>query len=1025
MANKNRFTITDTFWQVSANGETIGVSAPVSAVVWNGDANYTKSSPTLTEDEQATIVHLFLAETFYVADDDALYACASADTYDSTGIEQVNFYYGGSSAQTVTEITQRIMPDGTKVQGYWVRIDNSNTAPTDYEDRTLYAEAIPRSPSVIPARVVSRTIRVMEDATKIHTVNLNAADLDLTKNTRIDYVEPDGTLYSPNLHSNICRYNQDNSTQYKAIDFVLTPGLYTIQSVSTFPALDSTDPLTAGYRRIRSSTGDKNDVTIILSSDFPGTTEEDADSFDPTWTTCSLRNGDPILFENITLDMYNNLAFTLGSEGFIPLVFNECTIKDSSMSYGKSPTGRQNPAIRSDQADDPGASTKNPYEQTLFRGSDANARLNVGLYNTFINTIVCGGPSSIFNCDGAIWWDTLYFLTTAAEAGVNNFRHITSYGPNASGTDLDTERYVSNGFGLSTGGIDVNGKYYYDYADSVGNDSIARGTCEISRITWVAEDGTFYATDTDVINAGKNILEWRAYLVTPPTTWPARYKQSSDIDGTYGDCTAGTRFYDFDFFVWKSGQPLTPAGRTFAAKSYVSSSACLTYVDDADWGRNPYPATVGNRVIDGNGKALMSWSNSRPSFPIGEGVDPLDPALPYMRMYSPARYDNPDGAPLFAAEGLDINTDTVAAYYSSGGLNPVTDTPANGLLAQAFIDNILTMDMQAGDRVCPIFWAHQDGVQTSNSPATMNNTLFHDYTSVMEQQFLFQASGAVSDCVFSNALFLDPKDVRADTLFKIEKPAPMRLGIKGTNMDNWVNMSTGTREADAEDIHLHIEGSSISQTDGTSNSSSPPGAFDVQFKDSALGTVGTFSTTWLGNPNVVPAASNTMVANYVSNSGNKEWGVSKYGAIEDGGLLHTSLVSDPVTLDLGSVLPYDIKGNPRTANSLPHPIDAIETGSTGNETITTLLPFNRFRIPPASNNATRKVPTDVVALEYEGELLENDAAPRSYKWMLGSTVVSTASSYTVQAEDVGKSLTCFLTADGVTEAIPFGLIKSS
>ena len=95
----------------------------------------------------------------------------------------------------------------------------------------------------------------MEDATKIHTVNLNAADLDLTKNTRIDYVEPDGTLYSPNLHSNICRYNQDNSTQYKAIDFVLTPGLYTIQSVSTFPALDATDPLTAGYRRIRSSTG--------------------------------------------------------------------------------------------------------------------------------------------------------------------------------------------------------------------------------------------------------------------------------------------------------------------------------------------------------------------------------------------------------------------------------------------------------------------------------------------------------------------------------------------------------------------------------------------------------------------------------------------------------------------------------------------------------------------------------------------------------------------------------------------------
>ena len=129
MANTNRFIVTDTFWQVSADGTSIGVSAPVSAVVWNGDANYTKSSPTLTEDEQATIVHLFLAETFYVADDNALYACASADTYDSTGIEQVNFYYGGSSAQTVTEITQRIMPDGTKVQGYWVRIDNSNTVP--------------------------------------------------------------------------------------------------------------------------------------------------------------------------------------------------------------------------------------------------------------------------------------------------------------------------------------------------------------------------------------------------------------------------------------------------------------------------------------------------------------------------------------------------------------------------------------------------------------------------------------------------------------------------------------------------------------------------------------------------------------------------------------------------------------------------------------------------------------------------------------------------------------------------------
>lgn len=1022
MANTNRFVINDTSWMVSADGTSISYSAAASGE-WGGDTGFSKSSPTLGETDEGTIVHLFLPETFYLAEDNAVYACASADTYDSTGIQQVNFYYGSNTAQIVTEVTQRIMPDGTKVQGYWFRLDNSTTVPTEYEDRTLYAEAIPRSPSSMAARVVSRTIRVMEDASHVHVVNLSTEDLDLTKNTRIDYTEADGTPYSPSLHANICRYNQDNSTEYKAIDYVLTPGLYVIQSVGVFPALDSTDPLTAGYRRVRSSTGDKNDVTIILSGNAPGTTADDANSFDPSWSTCALRNGDPILFENITLDMYNNLGFVLYPNS--PLVFDACVIKDTSMSYSKTPCGRQNPAITLAQVDDPGAATKNPYEQTLFRGNDAGDQLNVGLYNSFINTIVAGGFSSVFNSDGAVWWDTFYCLSTAATMGVNNFRHITSYGPNDPGTDLDTERYVSNSFGLSTGGVDSNGKYYYSYPDSVGDASIERGTCEVSRITWVAEDGTFYETAAAVAAAGKSVLEWRAYFVTAPTAWPPRYGQVSDDDGTYGKATDGTRFYDYDFFVWKSGQPLTPAGRTFAAKKFVSAGACLSWVDDADWGKSPYPSIASSRVIDGNNKALMSWSDSRPAQVVGLGVDPLDPVLPYMRIYNSGRYNNPDGTPLFAAEGLDITTDSVSAYYAAGGTNPVVDTPANGLISGDFLKDILDQDIQAGDRVTPVFWAHQDGFQTSNSPSTLTNTLFHDYTSVMEQQWLFQASGVVADCVFSNALFLDPKDENSDTLFKIEKPVPMRLGVKGSNMDNFINMSTLNREADAADIHLHIEGSSITQTDGDSNSSSPAGVFDVQFKDSALGTVGTFTTTQIGNPNVVPDGTNVFVADYVDNSGNKAWGVSVYGAIEDGGLLDTQLTTTPVTLDLGSVLPFDIKGNARTTSSLPHPIDAVESGSTGNETITTELAFNRFQVTPSSDNATRKVPSDVVSIEYAGRLLINDSAPRTYKWMLGSTVVSTTATYVVQAGDVGKALTCFLTADDVTEAIPFGIIKSS
>ena len=1018
MANKNRFTINDAVWEIVADGTAI---SPVGEVSWAGDTGFTKTSPTLGEDEAATIVHLFLPETYYLAEDDSIFACVSADTYDNTGIEKVNFYYGSGTPTAVSTVTQRIMPDGTKVQGYWFRLDNTSAVPTGHEDRTLYAEAVPRSPSTMPARVVSRTVRIMEDASHVHTVTLNAGDLDLTNDT----------INDENLHANIVRYNRDNGTQHKAIEFVLTPGMYFLQPVGVFPFPDNYDtggvahPSTEAYRRIRSSTGDPHDVTIALTQAAPGTTANDEDSFYPGYGYCNLRNFCPIEFRDVSIDMFNVTAFSLSGTlvGKNPaLVFDGCIIKDTNMSYGKTPTGRQAPALTVAQKDT-GADAVLPYSQYLFRAGNTALPVNASMYNSFISTIVAGGLTAIFNCEGAVWFDTLYCEATNLSFGVNNFRHITTYGENLPGTDLDTERYVDNQFGLTTGGTDINGKYYYDYADSVGDASIAKGTREINRITWVAQDGTLYDTLADLQTAGKNPYEYRVYFEEDFSKVPARASSLTEGGATHGYYTGGTRFYDFDFFVWKEngGAPLSFTDRQFAAKGYSSSAFCISWIDDSDWGKDPYPPSVAQRVRSG-GNIYMSWADSPPTFLVGGGVDPKDPAKPYMRAINTNRYTNPDAVPLFAAEGLDAETDTLKAYYDAGGLNPIVDnlTPLDSSMLSA----IDSWGFAAGDRIVPLFWYHQDVMQTLGN-RSIHNCLLHDYTSVLEQQVLYQGSGEVGDMVWSNVLLLDPKDEAAKFYFRIENPVPARIGIKGTTLDNYLYLVTKDKQANGDKIHIWVEGSNPSEFNGNSDNTMPAGDFDVTLKDSAYGKVAAYATALLGRDNNWTDIDNEPIPGYTAGDGNKAWGITKYGAVETGSLLETHLTSNPVSLDLGSVLPYDIKGIERNANSMPTAISSIDTGGEGSETIVTELTNNRFNVIPAGNNAQHKTPSDVAEIYYTGRLIKNNGATRTYKWMRGSDVIvgASAATYTVQAADVGKMLTCFISADGVTEAIPFGIIK--
>jgi hypothetical protein len=513
------------------------------------------------------------------------------------------------------------------------------------------------------------------------------------------------------------------------------------------------------------------------------------------------------------------------------------------------------------------------------------------------------------------------------------------------------------------------------------------------------------------------VLEVRVYLNQAPVLRPARCNNYTDGGGTFGGYIAGTRFYDYDFFVWKSGNALTAANRELVTKGVGSSSATVSWVDDRTWGRNPHPASLPNGTT-------ISWADGPITPLLGEGTDALDPLnQPYFRFLSSSRYNNPNGQTEFAALGLNYWTNTMEDYYNhvSNPTSPVVDTPANGLITGDFLDALKNSGLAAGDRVCPIFWAHQDGFQTPNASNAVDNTVMWDYTSVMEQQFLYQASGPCKDMVWSNVLFLDPKDVQAEFLFKIERPEPMRLGLKGMTSDCYVNMTTATREANADKISLWIEGSTPTQVDGSSNGSSAEGVFDVTLKDCIYGSVGTFGN-FIGKDNDVTITGSAEVPSYVGNDGNKSWGISKYGVIEQGGTLETQLSATPPTLDLGSMLPFDIKGNPRTVNSPPAAIAATEVADS--ESITTLLPFNRFNIFPAGDNIDVLNDTDTATVYDPGRLLTNDGAARSYKWMRGSTVVqdSASNTYTVVTADVGKFLTCFVTADGVTEAISFGKI---
>ena len=1019
-SNQARFLILGAPWSITGSATNV---VPVEELAWGGDGAFSKTTPALLDTDAGTVVHLYLAETFYDETDDAVYACATADTWNDTGISHVNFYYGSATPSAVTTITQRVMADGTLVQGYWLKLTATAMASGDIEDRTLYAEAVSNDPVNFADRVVERTIRIAK-ASAIHTVNLTPATA--------------GT----SLHAAVASYNNDNLTSHEAIKFVLTPGVYYFKALASFPAVDGKglDPLTydiLSYRQITSSTGNKDDVQILFCDEVPG---PDQDSFYPFTGILTLRNTNPWCFEAVTVDMFNTQTIQVDATAAFneqaPLVFKGMSFIDSSMSLSKFPTGRQAPALTVDQAGT-GATTDNPYSQTLFRAGNSALFLNISIEDSWINTIVAGGFSSVLNCDGAVWWDTFYQLSSAANTlGINNFRMITSYGENAAGTDIDTERYVANDFGVrasNSGGLDINDTYYYNYPDSAGEDSIPKNTRTITGIAWVglALDNTtqnFYPTLAALKLTTDRLLEYRLYLDEAPTLFPFRVRTSPN---DYHYYVGSNRFHDWDFFNWKSEDDRTIANRQLIEKGISTASFVMSHIEDRDWGKNCYQSDPpSTRVIDGNGKGLACWAGAGDVvFQVGKGEDALDPVgVPYVRWESVNRYDNPDAVALFAVQGLEFDptpgpADTMQAYLTAAGGSPVTDTPANGLLT-SYEDVIDAWGFGIGDSYCPLVWYHQDGFQTGSSSASVENAHFVDYTSAMQQQWLYQAKGPVKDHVWSNCLFLDPLDVQSDLLFSMERPSLMRVGFKGVTSDNYFQKVTADQAANAADIHLWFEGSCITQINGNSSASSDAGDFDLTLTDCFYGSIGTYPTTLFGRDNAFTSTDTYPVTGYGDNSGNKAWGFNKYGVLETGSQLSTEIAAQGHSVNLVSLLPYDIKGNARTASSLPTAIDA--QAAPGDLSITTLLSFNRWKNGPVANNTAPLADGGLAAVSYFGELLTNDGAARVYTWFRDGVEITgeTGTTYTVVTADVNTVLSVSIVADSVVSVIPFGIINA-
>jgi hypothetical protein len=1012
-SNQARFLILGSPWSITGTTNVV----PVAELAWGGDGAFSKTTPTIADEDAGTIVQLYLAETFYDETDDAVYACATADTWNDTGISHVNFYYGSATPSAVTTITQRAMDDGTLVQGYWLKLPATAMASGNIEDRTLYAEAVSNDAVNFADRVVERTIRIAK-ASAIHTVNLTPTDTLTT------------------LHTKVARYNRDNSTTYEVIKFVLTPGVYYLENLGSFPVTDGggTDPEDIlSYRKITSSTGNKEDVQILLCDVAPGPTQA---SFYPFTGSLVFRNQNPWCFEAVTVDMFNTQVIQVNATGpyseQAPLVFRDMSLVDTSMSLSKFPTGRQSPGITYEEKDS-GAVTVNPYSQTLFRANDIYLYLNVSIENSWINTIVAGGFTSVLNCDGSVWWDTFYQGASANTLGINNFRMITNYGDNTPGTDIDTERYVSNDFGVrsstGTAGLDINEVYYYDYPDSAGESSIAKDTRTIVGIAYIGlatDDVTqnFYATAAELDATSDRLLEFRLYLDEPSTLHPFRVRKS--VNG-YHSYAGSSRFYDFDFFNWKSGNSLTIANRTLIEKEVETSSLAVSYIPDRTWGKNPYPNDPpASRVIDGNNKGVSSYSPSGPiGLQLGEGLHALDPiSIPYIRFENINRYDNPDTVAAFSAVGLDYSgTDTMDAFLLANGGSPVTDTPANGLM-DSWSSVIAGWNFTVGDSFCPLVWAHQDGFQTGANSNTVENAHFVDYTSVMQQQWLYQATGAVKDHVYSNCLFLDPLGAASKYLFTMERPQATRIGFKGITSANNFQKITKGQEANAANIHLWFEASCITQFNGNSSSSSDPGVFDLSFTDSFYGDIGSYPTTLVGAGNDATLTDSFEVPGYVSNSGNGAWGFNKYGVLETGSILSNEIVAQTTSINLGSVLPFDIKGNARTTSSLPAAID--QQAAPGDLSTTTLLSFNRYQSGPVANNNTPMADGDIASVAYGGKLIDNDGAARSYVWFRDGIVIAgqVASSYTIVTADVGAVISVNVTADSVLGTIAFGIINA-
>lgn len=1138
MANNNRFILLDSSYQVTADGTAYGTPAIISDVTWGGDVSFAKASPTLTEDEAGSVVHMFLLESYYLADQTDLYVCVSADTYNDVGIRHVNFYYGNGIAQTVDTITQRVMDDGTKVQGYWIRLDNSTTAPTGWEDRTLYAEAVPNDTSQMAARVTSRTIRVMENDAAVHKVTLNPTlDSDAAGNQ-------DDTL-----HGQIARYNTINGTSHAAIEFSLTPGQYWLSNLNFFPSPDfkDEDDNMYVYKKIKSSTGNRNDVMISLCDVPPGTTADINDSSFPYIGIMSLRNLTPWLFKDVTLDMFfaQQMQVSEWKNVIPPLMFDNCVLKDSSMSYSKYPTGRPIASLEPKQviiggngidgySGDSAAKPMNPYTQTLFRMNNDAKDHNVQISNSFLNTIVAGGINSILNCKGCVWWDTFMINKEFVEMGVNNFKMITTQEDNVYGEDLKTERMVTNNFGPSSAIYDDYGRYYAPYQDVMGEGSIASNTCEVNRVTWVGTNQQLYDTYADLQAASQDLLEVRVYLESAPVGHVPRYRFAVDSGQTYAGIVAGQSFYDFDFFCWRNGNALTIENRELVQNLAFSSSFVISWTDDRDWGgTGAYPSwpiysynyvdiqiddasterlnaqwfddpkfvlqaefegstvyftfePVGggtviddwdtlvpstsyllkgysddalttpvdlsswtstgnvtvtgrdsrlNRVIDGNGVPLGSYAPSNNMDPLmGDDTGPLDPPKPYMVFRHAQRYTIAKDPNEWSQYGLDFTLHSVDQYLAaSGGSTPVIENTTDNL--SGFADLIEEMNFQPGDRFCPIVWFHQDGFQTTaGALGGLVNTVFWDYVSTMQQQWLWQGQKGALDMVWSNFLALEPTSEKARYLVQIQNPLPMRMGFKSIWTDNAWYMVTAGRESVADRVSLFLEGSLLTSVDGNSSAAtSPPGDFDVTIADSVYNYVGSYplSATLVGRDNYFkndnssqfpPELGLTAPANFDKYA----YGVNKYGVVQDGQPLGDFITNNTRTLNMKSLLPYDIDGNPRTENSIPGAWASSEVA--GSNTYTMDLPFNRFRVQPLGNSNVPLVDGNTATISYTGELLNNDSATRTYTWILDGTTVKSGTavadqSYAVLTADVGKCLTCKIEADGAVESVAFGFIK--